>query len=255
MVRVEYLASRLALAGFVAASEEAEELLRYSNGDDVELESMVQRRLRGEPLAWITGFTMFCDLSIRVDPGVYVPRWQSEPLARRAAERLPSRGIAIDLCTGSGALAKTLLAQRPEAHVVATELDDRAVACAISNGVEVYQGDLFGPLPRQLVGVIDVVVGVVPYVPTESMSLLPRDTLVFESPNAYDGGVDGADILRRVVADSVHYLRPGGALLLELGGDEANLLHGELARLGFWDVTVLKDEDGDVRGIEATAGN
>jgi release factor glutamine methyltransferase len=255
MASREDLATRLTLAGFVAAREEADELTHRANGDDVQLESMVQRRLRGEPLAWITGFTMFCDLKIRVDPGVYVPRWQSEPLARRAASRLPPRGLAIDLCTGSGAIAKTLLAQRPHAHVVATELDERAVTCAMSNGVEVYQGDLFEPLPRRLLGAVDVVVGVVPYVPTESMALLPRDTFQFESPNSYDGGSDGADILRRVVAESVHYLRPGGALLLELGGEQANLLHGELARRGFRDVTVLWDEDGDVRGIEVTAGD
>jgi release factor glutamine methyltransferase len=203
-------------------------------------------------LAWITGSVSFCGLEIRVDGGVYVPRWQSEPLARRAVERLPANGAAIDLCTGTGAIARTLMAARPAARVVASDLDQRAVACAAANGVEVHRGDLFAPLPRALEGGVDVVVGVVPYVPTADLALLQRDTLAFESPLSYDGGHDGTEILRRVVTDSPRFLRRGGALLLELGGGEADALGADLARLGYADVSVLLDEDGDVRGIEAT---
>jgi release factor glutamine methyltransferase len=165
---------------------------------------------------------------------------------------LPVTGTAIDLCTGSGAIAKTVMANRPGARVVASDVDERAVACAAANGVEVYRGDLFDPLPRALVGRVDVVVGVVPYVPTPVLPLLPRDTLAFESPLSYDGGPDGTEILRRVLTDSPRFLRRGGALLLELGGEQADALGDDLARLGYVDVTVLVDEDGDVRGIEAT---
>jgi release factor glutamine methyltransferase len=191
-------------------------------------------------------------LRIRVEDGVYVPRWQSEGLARSAVSRLPARGTAIDLCTGSGALAKTLLARRPNARVVASDLDERAVSCARSNGVEVYLGDLFTPLPRELLGRVDVIVGVVPYVPTSSMVLLPRDTLIFESPVSYDGGPDGLDVLRRVIQESPRFLRIGGCLLVELGGEQAELVQGDLARSHFRDITVLSDDDGDVRGLEAT---
>ena len=244
--------ARLVDAGFIAANDEAGELLRSANGDSAVLESMVARRLRGEPLAWILGFTDFCGQRIRIDEGVFVPRWHSELIADRAVVRLPSRGTAVDLCTGCGAIAKTLKTRRPEARVVATELDDRSVACAASNGVEVFRGDLFAPLPQGLEGTVDVVAGVVPYVPTRSMTLLSRDTLVFESTLSYDGGEDGADILHRVVRESPRFLRPGGALLIELGGGEAELLQPDLARHGFRDVTVLRDDDGDVRGIEAT---
>lgn len=244
--------TRLAHAGFIAAREEAEELLGCSGGDDFLLASMIERRLRGEPLAWITGFAMFCGSRIRIDRGVYVPRWQSEPLARRAAARLPAKGIAIDLCTGSGAIAKALHVARPSARVVASEIDDRAVHCASTNGVEVFAGDLFAPLPRDLEGTVDVVVGVVPYVPTRSLALLPRDTLVFESTLSYDGGEDGVNILRRVVRESGQFLRPGGALLMELGGDEVELLQSDLAGQHFTVVETLFDEDGDVRGLEAT---
>jgi release factor glutamine methyltransferase len=251
---VEALAELLADAGFVAAQEEADELLARAAGDVGLLDALVARRLTGEPLAWITGSVAFCGLQIRVERGVYVPRWQSEPLARRAVERLPAGGVAIDLCTGAGAVARTMSANRPGARVVASDLDERAVACARANGVEAYRGDLFAPLPRALQGGVDVVVGVVPYVPTPDLPLLQRDTLAFESPLSYDGGRDGTEILRRVLADAPRFLRPGGALLLELGGQQADALGDDLARLGYIDVTVLEDEDGDVRGIEATLG-
>lgn len=247
------LSALLSDAGFVAAIEEAEELLARAGADTDLLDSLVRRRLTGEPLAWITGSVSFCGLTIRVAPHVYVPRWQSEALARRAVERLPPTGAAIDLCTGSGAIAKTLTAARPRARVVASEIDERAVACAAANGVEVYGGDLFSPLPGALEGRVDVVVGVVPYVPTPALALLQRDTLVFESALSYDGGQDGTEVLRRVLAGSLRFLRLGGALLLELGGDQAEALGETLAGLGYLDVTVLLDDAGDVRGIEATS--
>jgi release factor glutamine methyltransferase len=248
------LAQLLSGAGFLAAEEEADQLLARAAGDVWLLHSFVERRLTGEPLAWIIGSTTFCDLRIRVDPGVYVPRWQTEQLARRVVERLPADGTAIDLCTGTGAIARILTANRPGARVVASDVDERAVACAAANGVEVYLGDLFAPLPPALEGRVDVVVGVVPYVPTPALPLLQRDTLAFESPLAYDGGPDGTDILRRVLNEAPHFLRRGGALLLELGGEQAGLLGDDLARLGYVDVMVLFDEDRDVRGIEATLG-
>ena len=245
----EALAALLAGAGFVAAGEEADELLARAAGDAELLHSLVQRRLTGEPLAWITGKVEFCGLEIRVDPGVYVPRWQSELLALRAVERLPDGGGAIDLCTGSGAIAATLMARRPGARVLACDVDARAVACARSNGVDAYRGNLFSPLPT---GRVDVVVGVVPYVPTPELALLQRDTLTFESALSYDGGDDGLDLLRRAIAGAGAFLGPGGALLLELGAGQAEALGGDLARSGYGDVAVLRDEEGDVRGIEAT---
>jgi release factor glutamine methyltransferase len=248
----EALAALLAGEGFVAAEEEAEELLARAAGDPELLEAMVARRLTGEPLAWITGTVAFCGLEIRVEPGVYVPRWQTEQLALRAVERLPEHGSAIDVCTGSGAIAATLMARRPGARVVASDLDARSVACARSNGVDAYQGDLFAALPADRV---DVIVGVVPYVPTPDLPLLQRDTLTFESPLSYDGGDEGIDLLRRVVAGAVDFLRPGAALLLELGAGQAEALANDLGQRGYGEVVVLRDEDGDVRGIEATLGS
>jgi release factor glutamine methyltransferase len=239
----------LSRAGFVSAEEEAHELTACAAGDQALLDALVARRLTGEPLAWIIGHVSFCGVEVRVDPGVYVPRWQSEPLARSAVELLPPTGVAIDLCAGSGAIAKVLTTHRPDARVVASDIDERAVACAAANGVEVYRGDLFEPLPRTLEGSVDVIVGVVPYVPTAALPMLQRDTFTFESTMAYDGGPEGTDVLRQVIRDSPRFLRRGGALLLELGGDQADGLRADLTRLGYVDVSVLLDDEGDVRGI------
>jgi release factor glutamine methyltransferase len=246
------LAAILAGAGFVAPEEEADELIARGGGEVQLLESLVQRRLTGEPLAWITGRVTFCDLEIRVDPGVYVPRLQSQQLARRALACLPPGGTAVDLCTGSGAIAKVLTTARPRARVVAGDIDARAVACAVANGVDAHCGDLFTPLPRDLEGQTDVVVAVVPYVPTPALPLLQRDALAFESALSYDGGDDGTEILRRVLKQAPRFLRSGGVILLELGGEQAGLLDDDLRLLGYADVDVLVDEDGDVRGLEAS---
>jgi release factor glutamine methyltransferase len=158
------------------------------------------------------------------------------------------------VCTGAGAIARVLAIAHPEARIVATDRDERAVACAISNGVDAYRGDLFSPIPSTLRGQVDVVVGVVPYVPTADLSLLPHGTLEFESPMPYDGGHDGLDFLRRVLVESPRFLRPGGALLLELGGDQAGMLDDDLAGLGYVDIDVLRDEDDDVRGLAVRRG-
>ena len=246
------LADRLAAAGFLSTREEAEELRGAAGGDECLLAALAERRLAGEPLAWVVGSAAFCGLRVRVEPGVYVPRPHTEELALRAAGRLPARGTAVDVCTGSGAVAAVLAARRPDATVIATDVDERAVACARANGVDARAGDLFAPLPAELRGRVDVVTGVVPYVPAPELGSLQRDTFAFESALAYDGGPDGTTVLRRALAGAAAALRPGGAALLELGGDQADLLAGDLDRLGFAVDGVLTDEDGDVRGIEAT---
>jgi release factor glutamine methyltransferase len=246
------LIARLEGGGFVAAGEEADELLAVAAGDAALLEALVTRRFTGEPLAWITGSVTFCGVTLRVHDGAYVPRWQSEQLALRAAERLPEDGTAIDLCTGTGAIAAVLRAARPGARIVGTEVDARSLACARANGVEVFAGDLLDPLPADLHGAADVVVGVVPYVPTPELDLLQRDTFTFETALSYDGGDDGTRFLRRAIAGAPRFLKPGGTLLLELGAEQPERQRDDLARHGFSDVTVHRDEDGDVRAIEAT---
>jgi len=246
------LAARLSRAGCVAAEEEAHELVACGGGDQSLLQSLADRRVTGEPLAWVTGQAAFGDLTVLVHAGVYVPRWQSIGLARRATARLSAAGNAIDLCTGSGAVAAALQAARPSAHVVATDSDVSAVACARANGVEAAAGDLFAAVPSSFRGATDVVVAVVPYVPSGELPLLPRDTLGFEDAAHYDGGPDGTDVLQRLITDAPRFLQPGGSVLLELGGDQADILRPALDRLGYEDVETWSDEDGDLRGLAAT---
>jgi release factor glutamine methyltransferase len=245
---------RLIEAGCIAADEEADELIRAAAADPDVLDDLISRRTTGEPIAWLTGAVVFCGIRLFVAPGVYVPRWQTEPLARRAMTLLPFAGVAVDLCTGTGAIAAVLATGVPSAQVVATELDRNAVRCARRNGVEVFEGFLDDPLPREFEHRVDVLTAVVPYVPTDSLRFLPRDVQAFEPRLALDGGVDGTDLLEEVVRRSARWLSPDGWLLLELGGAQAEPIGQLLLELGFKGLDVMADEDGDPRGICAHLG-
>lgn len=244
------LVQQLAGGGCLAPEEEAAELIRAAADGSRPLEEMVPRRLRGEPLAWITGFVRFCDLRVQVDPGVYVPRPHTEGLASRAASLLPSAGIGVDLCTGSGAVAAVLAAAGPGATVFATDVDPAAVACARRNGVRALLGNLDEPLPESIRGRVDVMTAVVPYVPTEELHLLPRDVLAYERRPALDGGAGGTTFLQQVARLSADWLAPAGHVLLELGGDQASAIARTMEGVGFSDIRVHLDEDGAARTIE-----
>ncbi len=241
----------LAAGGSVEPGAEADALLRASNDGAGPIDRLVARRLDGEPLAWITGWVRFCDARVLVDPGVFVPRPQTEVLARRAVALLPAHGSAVDLCTGSGAIAVVLRSERPGATVIATDLDPVAVACARRNGIEALPGDLDEPLPPALRERVDVVTAVVPYVPTEELHLLPRDVLAHEPAHALDGGPGGTAVLERAARAVARWLRPGGTVLLELGGDQAGELSATLAEAGLTAIRVHRDDEGRDRAIEA----
>jgi release factor glutamine methyltransferase len=242
------VSARLAAAGCIAPDDEARALI-HDVRDDIELETRLRRRERGEPLAWIIGWVTFGGLVVHVEPGVYVPRVQSEDLARRAAALLPARGTALDLCTGSGAVAAWVQRSVPDAFVVGIDVDVRAVRCAARNGVTAMVGDLAASVhaPHS----VDVVTAVAPYVPTADRALLPSDVQRHEPVHALDGGDDGLVVVRRVVAHAATLLRPRGHLLLELGGGQDDLLEPDLARHGFASVESWHDDDGDLRGVVA----
>ena len=245
----EDLVGRLRAAGCVAAQEEADELLA-GVPDTATLQKWVSRREAGEPLAWITGTVRFCGHRVRVDPGVYVPRIQSEELAGRAASLLPTHGWAVDLCTGSGAIAVHLMAAVPTASVIGVDFDLRSAICARGNGVRAVVADLARPLRARS---FDVVTAVAPYVPTGDLHLLPADVQRYEPRRSLDGGHDGLDLVRRIVTSAARILRPGGWLLTELGGDQQDTLGPALAASGFALVHPWFDEDGDLRGVAAQA--
>jgi release factor glutamine methyltransferase len=246
----EVVSRRLAAAGCVAAAEEAHELLAAAP-DDASLEEWICRRERGEPLAWITGTLRFCGHTVHVDPGVYVPRLQSEELAHRAGALLVGGGgRAADLCTGAGAIAVHLMAEAPTATVVAVDIDLRAVVCARRNGVLALVADLDAPLRAQG---FDVVTAVAPYVPTGELRLLPADVQRYEPRRSLDGGNDGLDVVRRIVLSAGRLLRPGGWLLVEVGANQDRALSPTLVASGFDIADVWFDEDGDLRGLAAQA--
>lgn len=241
----------LAEGGCVAPRAEANALLRASREGGGPIEELIARRLRGEPLAWITGSVRFCGVLVHIDPDVFVPRPHTETLARRAVALLPTVGIAVDLCTGSGAVAAILRSARPRAAVMATDIDPVAVACARRNGVCALVGNLDEPLSQSLRGRVDVMTAVVPYVPTEELHLLPRDVLANEPRRALDGGRRGTTVLVQAVEAAARWLRPGGSVLLELGGDQAGEVATTLADIGFSEICVHRDGDGQDRTIEA----
>ena len=235
----------------MAPGSEADALLQASSEGVGELEELIARRLRGEPLAWITGSVRFCDARVLVDPGIFVPRPHTQPLARRATSLLPADGVAVDLCTGTGAVAVVMGSSHPRATVVATDIDPAAITCARRNGVHALEGDLDEPLPPPLRGRVDVMTAVVPYVPTEELPFLPRDVLANEPRHALDGGRRGTAMLVRAAEAAARWLAPGGSVLLELGGDQAGEVATTLTASGFSEVHVHRDDDGQDRAIEA----
>jgi release factor glutamine methyltransferase len=243
------LLGRLRAAGCIAAEEEAEMLLEAAGGDAGRLDALVQRREAGEPVEWIVGWAPFCGLRVAVATGVYVPRAQTEVLARAAAALVrPGESVCVDLATGSGAVA-AVLAAAGAAEVVATELDPVAAPCARGNGITVHEGDLDEPLPRHLEGQVDVLTANVPYVPTAAIELLPRDVRDHEPRLALDGGADGLALVRAVFERADRWLRPGSTatVLVEIGPDQA----GAFPTPPF---AHHEDEDGDVRAVSTTRG-
>jgi len=227
------LVDRLRAAGCVFAEDEAR-LLRTAADSPAELDALVARRVEGAPLEALLGWAEFCGLRIAVDPGVFVPRQRTAFLVAQAVHRLqvvPSSGtgqvgdgrgaVVVDLCCGSGAIGAAIAAAVPDVEVHAADVDPAAVACARRNLPRVYQGDLYDALPDHLRGRVDILVVNAPYVPTAAIATMPPEARDHEPRVALDGGADGLDVQRRVAADAPVWLRPGGALLIETGADQA----------------------------------
>jgi release factor glutamine methyltransferase len=241
------IVTRLRSAGCFFAEDEAR-LLTAAARTPADLAAMVDRRAAGQPLEHVLGWAEFCGLRIAVDPGVFVPRRRSEFLAGQAVAlaRLAASPVVVDLCCGSGAVGAALVAALDRVRLYAADIDPAAVRCARRNlaaaGGQVYVGDLYEPLPVSLRGRVDVLVANAPYVPTEAIGLLPPEARIYEAQVALDGGADGLDVVRRVIAAAPLWLAPGGSLLAETSECQAPQTVEILARNGLVPRVASSDE-------------
>jgi release factor glutamine methyltransferase len=238
------IVARLRNSGCVFAEDEARLLISAAR-TPAELTTMVDRRVGGEPLEYVLGWAEFCGLRIAVDPGVFVPRRRTEFLVTQAASVARPRVVVVDLCCGSGALGAALVADLGEVELHAADLDPAAVRCARRNvGArgQVYEGDLYEPLPATLRGRVDVLIANAPYVPTGEIGLLPAEARVHEARMSLDGGADGLAILRRVIAAAPVWLAPGGHLLFETSERQAPQIVEAVTRAGLISRVVSCDE-------------
>jgi release factor glutamine methyltransferase len=229
-------------AGCVFAEEEARLLLEESSGD-AELLTMLARRMSGEPLEQVVGWAAFGGLRVAVAPGVFVPRRRSELLVA-VALREPAAAVVVDLCCGTGAIGAALESAWPDAEVYAADSDPDAVACARRNLLpeRVFAGDLYTALPEELRGRVDLLAVNAPYVPTGSIAEMPREARDHEHRVALDGGPDGLDVQRRVVAGARKWLAPRGRLLVETSRGQAETTAALFSAAGL-DPSIETDED------------
>lgn len=241
----------LRAAGCVFAEDEARLLLAEADGP-ADLARRVAQRVRGVPLEHVLGWAELGRRRVQVDPGVFVPRRRSELLVDQAVALTPPGAVVLDLCCGSGALGAAVAGRVPGVTLYAADLDPAAVRCARRNveplGGTVFAGDLYAPLPEWLRGRVDTLVVNAPYVPTAAIPLLPPEARDHEPLVALDGGADGLQVQRRVVASAAAWLSARGHLLLEtsaasapgtLGLCAAAGLAGRVVRCDATDATVL----------------
>jgi release factor glutamine methyltransferase len=212
----------------------------------------VARRVRGEPVAYLTGEREFYGLSLRVTPAVLIPRPETELLVEIALEKLPqdAAGDVLDLATGSGCVALAIATARPRLRVTATDASEDALAVARGNGarhglgrVRFLASDWFAALEG---GRFDLIVGNPPYVAAGDPHLAQGD-LRFEPQQALVGGTDGLDCIRRIVSEASAHLEPGGWLLLEHGYDQGPACRKLLELAGFDAVFSRRDLAGHER--------
>ena len=210
------------------------------------------RRCTGTPLQHLTGEQGFRRLVVQVRPGVFVPRPETEMVVDVAlALAGEPRPIVIDVCTGTGAVALAIADERPGATVYATDVSAEAVELARANAAQlgldvlVFHGDLFASLPTDLRGRTDLVVANPPYVPVADAASLPADVRA-DPARAVFGGVEFAT---RLLGGALGWLRPGGAVAIEIEERTAPAVMAAARDAGFDDVLVHPDLNGRDRVV------
>ncbi|MGE0396328.1 MAG: peptide chain release factor N(5)-glutamine methyltransferase [Kofleriaceae bacterium] len=262
---MDWTTQRFVDAGITSARLEAQLLLShvlqcsrtqlYMNFDkplaEAELagyRGLIQRRLRGEPVAYLIGEHEFWGLPLFVDANVLVPRPDTETVIEVAVKARVDKAApcrVLDLCTGSGAIALALAKELPAATVIATDVSAEAVAIATKNvernkmgeRVEVRRGDLFAPVAGE---VFDVIASNPPYIATAVIATLSAE-VKREPVIALDGGADGMAFYDRICAEAMAHLAPGGVLVVEHGYDQADAVRSRFERAGFGDVALVHD--------------
>jgi release factor glutamine methyltransferase len=248
---------------------EADELLSYALGvdridpkEDVpagvrrRFDRLIARRATGEPVQLITGHAVFRGLEIVARPGVFVPRDSTEYLAEQAIRRLRGRRrpVAVDLATGGGTVALAIANEVRGVRVFGTDISLTAVRVARDNAERLhlratfFKGDLFGRLPAELEGRVDVLTLHPPYVARDELRELPEEIRRFEPVHTLsDRSVDGLGLVGRAASEGPRWLKSGGWLLIEVSPDRSRSVASVLRRNGFGDVRSTMD-----RGFKVT---
>lgn len=224
-----------------------------------EFKARLRRRARREPLQYIDGTAAFRNLVLRVDARVLIPRPETERLVQEVLDWAAGReGLAaLDVGTGSGAIALALATEGPFARVVATDVRDDTLAAARQNHafaapgtpVEFRAGDLFAPVHGDA---FDVIVSNPPYIGDEERPSLDTEVVDWEPGTALFAGVGGLDVIRRLVAEAPGHLRPGGLLALEIGAAQGPAVSKLIEETGaFGEARVRPDMAGRDRFVLA----
>jgi len=217
------------------------------------LAAMIERRVSGEPLAHVTGVVGFRRLTLASDARALIPRPETEGLVDLVLERMPT-GVVADVCTGSGCIALALAQEGRYERVIGTDRSADALALARRNAeatglaVEWCEGDLAEPLAGER---LDVLVANPPYLTSAEYAALDRSVAAWEPALALESGADGLGATRRLVADALPLVKPGGWLALEVDCERAAAVAALAAGSGWSEPAVHRDLFGRARYVLA----
>jgi release factor glutamine methyltransferase len=221
-------------------------------GELARLRALVEQRDARIPLQHLLGTSEFRGRSFKIDRRALIPRPETELLVEACLEGSPpsDQALALELGTGSGIIAISLLAERPALRMVAVELSAEAAALARENAarlgvtdrLDLREGDLFAPLRSN--ERFDLIVSNPPYVASATIATLEPEVRDHDPRLALDGGERGLDVIERIATQATKWLIPGGSLALEIGDDQGAEVKALLEGAGFEDVRIGKDYAG-----------